>query len=68
MKAINDIGELDEEELPECFKPTHALVFKVSKIYNDIKSDVMDFYNVSLYNVFYTLPVLKTLSSLGYMY
>jgi hypothetical protein len=43
---MTKMGQLDESALPTFVKPMKSLVDKVSALYNDIKNDVMGFYNV----------------------
>lgn len=47
-QALAKIGLYDPEDLPPEFKPTINFVFvhKVSKLFGDIKADVMGFVNV----------------------
>ena len=45
--ALVRIGQFDPEDLPPEFKPTINFVHKVSKLFGDIKADVMGFVNVS---------------------
>lgn len=46
-KALTKIGQFDPEELPAEFKPAINIVHKVSRLFGDIKADVMGFVNVS---------------------
>jgi hypothetical protein len=46
--VMTKMGQLDESALPTFVKPMKSLVDKVSALYNDIKNDVMGFYNVRL--------------------
>jgi hypothetical protein len=48
---MTKMGQLDESALPTFVKPMKSLVDKVSALYNDIKNDVMGFYNVRLHNL-----------------
>lgn len=41
------IGQFDPEDLPAEFKPAINIVHKVSRLFGDIKADVMGFVNVS---------------------
>lgn len=45
-QALAKIGLYDPEDLPPEFKPTINFVYKVSKLFGDIKADVMGFVNV----------------------
>lgn len=40
------IGKFDETQLPPFIKPVKNLILKVQTLFNDIKTDVMTFYNV----------------------
>lgn len=46
-KALAKIGQFDPEDLPAEFKPAINIVHKVSRLFGDIKADVMGFVNVS---------------------
>jgi hypothetical protein len=46
-EALAKIAQYDSEDLPPEFKPAINFVHKVSKLYSDIKADVMGFVNVS---------------------
>ena len=41
------LGQIDEQELAPFFQPLQNLITKVTTLVNDIKTDVMNFYNVS---------------------
>lgn len=47
-EALAKIGLYDPEDLPPEFKPAINFVHKVSKLFGDIKADVMGFINVRL--------------------
>jgi len=49
MKAMLMFGQLSESDLPPFLRPLRNLVFKVTKLFNDIKTDIMNFYNVSIF-------------------
>ncbi|CAC5409209.1 unnamed protein product [Mytilus coruscus] len=57
-KAVEAIGKYDESQLPAFLKPVKSLIHRVEKLFNDIKTDVMTFYNKldELINV--KLPVM----------
>ena len=59
--ALAKIGQYDPEDLPPEFKPTINFVHKVSKLFGDIKADVMGFVNVSflVYHKMLGLHVLQ---------
>ncbi|VDI24688.1 Hypothetical predicted protein, partial [Mytilus galloprovincialis] len=47
-KAVNVmkmLGQLDEEELPPFLRPLRNLIVKVTTVFNDVKTDIMNFYN-----------------------
>lgn len=46
--AVRRLGEIDESELPPFIIPARNFILKVANLYFDIKTDVMDFYNVML--------------------
>lgn len=46
-QALAIIGQYDPDDLPPEFKATINFVHKVSKLFGDIKADVMGFVNVS---------------------
>ena len=46
-KVLKMIGQLDESELPPFIRPSKRLVVKVTTLFEDVKTDVMNFYNVS---------------------
>lgn len=46
-QALAVIGQYDPDDLPPEFKATINFVHKVSKLFGDIKADVMGFVNVS---------------------
>lgn len=48
-EALAKIGLYDPEDLPPEFKPAINFVHKVSKLFSDIKADVMGFVNVRLH-------------------
>ena len=47
MNVMKTLGQIDEAELPPFLRPLRNLVVKVSTLFNDIKTDIMNFYNVS---------------------
>lgn len=49
MTAMQKLAKYDEEMFPPAFRPMVHFVHKVGKLFNDIKSDVMGFVNVSCY-------------------
>ncbi|VDI70196.1 Hypothetical predicted protein [Mytilus galloprovincialis] len=58
IKAIKTIGQFDELQLPPFIKPVKNLINKVQKLFNDIKTDVMNFYNTLEEILEVQLPVL----------
>lgn len=48
VRVMKKLGEIDPLELPPFIVPLRNLVVKVTTLYNDIKTDVMNFYNVSI--------------------
>ncbi|KAK3102203.1 hypothetical protein FSP39_009587 [Pinctada imbricata] len=55
-KIMVMIGQLDDADLPAFLRPTKKLVTKVSTLFNDIKSDVMNFYNTLVETVTVVVP------------
>lgn len=49
VTAMQKLAKYDEEMFPPAFRPMVHFVHKVGKLFNDIKSDVMGFVNVSCY-------------------
>jgi hypothetical protein len=49
INAMKIIGQFDETQLPPFIRPVKNLILKVQTLFNDIKTDVMTFYNVSHY-------------------
>ena len=47
IQAVKTLGRIDEFDLPPFIRPVKKLVMHVQKLFNDIKTDVMTFYNVS---------------------
>ncbi|XP_076116682.1 uncharacterized protein LOC143084161 [Mytilus galloprovincialis] len=45
IEVIKALGRIDERDLPPFIRPVKRLVMHVTKLFNDIKSDVMTFYN-----------------------
>ncbi|XP_052090897.1 uncharacterized protein LOC127727822 [Mytilus californianus] len=56
--AIKTIGQFDEIQLPPFIKPVKNLINKVQTLFNDIKTDVMNFYNTLEEIIEVKLPVL----------
>lgn len=52
-QALAKIGLYDPEDLPPEFKPTINFVHKVSKLFGDIKADVMGFVNVRKHSLIF---------------
>ncbi|VDI41391.1 Hypothetical predicted protein [Mytilus galloprovincialis] len=44
-KAVKALGRYDELQLPSFLKPVKSVIHRVEKLFNDIKTDVMTFYN-----------------------
>lgn len=52
---VDQIGSIDESQLPPFIKPVQNLVDKVQNVLNTVKSDILGFFNVSntvAYNAF----------------
>ena len=47
IKVVKALGQYDEQDLPPFIRPVKKLVMHVQKLFNDIKTDVMTFYNVN---------------------
>lgn len=48
IEVTKALGRIDERDLPPFIRPVKRLVMHVTKLFNDIKSDVMTFYNVNI--------------------
>lgn len=46
-KLVDQIGSIDESQLPPFIKPVKNLVYKVQNVLTTVKSDIMGFFNVS---------------------
>lgn len=49
--ALKTLGSLDEKQLPEFIRPVKNVIHKAEKLFNDVKSDIMNFYNVSFIQI-----------------
>ena len=49
LTAMQKLAKYDAEMFPPAFRPMINFIHKVSKLFNDIKSDVMGFVNVSIF-------------------
>lgn len=52
-KYIEELGSIDDSQLPPFIKSVRNLVEKVQTLLNNVKSDIMLFYNVSFSPVIY---------------
>jgi hypothetical protein len=50
-KYIEELGSIDDSQLPPFIKSVRNLVEKVQTLLNNVKSDIMLFYNVSFSSV-----------------
>ncbi|XP_052074034.1 uncharacterized protein LOC127711917 [Mytilus californianus] len=50
------IGQLDEEELPPFLRPLRNLIVKVTTVFNDVKTDIMNFYNTLVQTITVIIP------------
>ncbi|CAG2251005.1 unnamed protein product [Mytilus edulis] len=58
-KAVNVmkmLGQLDEEELPPFLRPLRNLIVKVTTVFNDVKTDIMNFYNTLVQTITVIIP------------
>ncbi|KAK6174798.1 hypothetical protein SNE40_013376 [Patella caerulea] len=56
IATMTKLGEIDEKDLPPFIRPLRNLVTKVVTLYNDIRKDVMGFYNQLLETVTIIVP------------
>ncbi|VDH91582.1 Hypothetical predicted protein [Mytilus galloprovincialis] len=50
------LGQLDEEELPPFLRPLRNLIVKVTTVFNDVKTDIMNFYNTLVQTITVIIP------------
>ncbi|ESO82597.1 hypothetical protein LOTGIDRAFT_236952 [Lottia gigantea] len=56
IEIMKRLGEIDESELPPFIRSIRKLVTKVVTIYNDVRKDVMGFYNKLLETITIVIP------------
>ena len=48
VNIVKELGELVVDQLPKFIRPVQDLVDYVSNLFNTIKTNIMDFYKVSI--------------------
>ncbi|XP_021353372.1 uncharacterized protein LOC110450253 [Mizuhopecten yessoensis] len=56
VRAMHMFGQLDENELPKFLRPLRNLIYKVTTLYSDIKTDVLNFYNTLVQTITIIIP------------
>ena len=65
MKLARELGELIVDQLPPFIQPVKDLVEYVTDLMNSVKSDFMDFYNVSILQYKYCCLTLNLYSDIS---
>ncbi|VDI25865.1 Hypothetical predicted protein, partial [Mytilus galloprovincialis] len=55
-KLVDQIGSIDESQLPPFIKPVKNLVDKVQNVLNTVKSDILGFFNKLMQTITVTIP------------